>query len=54
MLMGCIITVHHPILDQDEKDIRIEQIKKKTIEYMQEVHTQRRNKYEEKSKNRVV
>lgn len=52
--MGWIVTVHHPVLDQGEKDIRVEQIKKKTIEYMQEVHTQRRNKYEEKSKDRVV
>lgn len=52
--MGCIITIHHPNLDQDEKDIRVEQIKKRTIEYMKEVHAQRRTKNEEKSKNRVV
>lgn len=52
--MGCIVTVHHPILDQEEKDVRINQIKRKTIEYMQEVHVQRRNRHEEKSKSRVV
>lgn len=52
--MGCIVTVHHPTLDQYEVDIRIEQIKKKTIEYMKEVHEQRRINREEKSKNRVV
>ena len=49
--MGCIITIHHPILDKDEKDIRVEQIKKRTIEYMKEVHAQRRTNNEEKNKN---
>lgn len=52
--MGWIVTVHHPVLNQGEKDIRMEQIKKNTIEYMREVYLQRRNSNEEKSKDRVV
>lgn len=49
--MGCIVTIHHPNLSKAERDIRVEQIKKRTIEYMKEVHAQRRTNNEAKSKN---
>lgn len=35
--MGCVITVHHPNLSEEEREYRVEQIKKRTIEYMNEV-----------------
>lgn len=43
--MRCVITSHHPTLSKEEKERRVEQIKKRTIEYMKEVQ-------DEKKKNR--
>jgi hypothetical protein len=34
--MGCVITVHHPVLTPEEKAIRVEQIKKSMKEYATE------------------
>lgn len=40
--MGCVITVHHPNLSKEEREYRVEQIKKRTIEYMREVLQERK------------
>lgn len=35
--MECVITSHHPVLTPEEKAYRVEQIKNRIKEYMQEV-----------------
>lgn len=40
--MGCVITVHHPNLSEEEREHRVDQIKKRIIEYMKEVFDERK------------
>ena len=40
--MGCVITVHHPNLTEQERKYRMEQIKQATINYYREVQKNER------------
>lgn len=51
--MGSIIRVNHPNLTPEERTKRMKQVRESAIRFYKEVHAQRRNKYEEKSKNRI-
>lgn len=35
--MNAIVTVHHPVLTPEERAFRMEELKKRTIEFMREV-----------------
>lgn len=35
--MGAIVTIHHPILTEEEREIRIERIKQVAVEFYKEV-----------------
>ena len=35
--MGAIVTIHHPILTEEERQIRIERIKQASVEFYKEV-----------------
>lgn len=47
--MGCVIRIHHQNISPEEREYRVEQIKKRTIEYMREV-LQERKTLEEREK----
>lgn len=36
-IMGAIVTIHHPILTEEEREIRIERIKQAAVEFYKEV-----------------
>ena len=36
--MGCIVRVHHPDLTEEEREKRIEEIKKALVEFYKECH----------------
>lgn len=42
--MGCVITIHHPNLTEQERRYRMEQIKQATIQFFIEEEKQKSNK----------
>ena len=42
--MGCVITIHHPNLTEQERKYRMEQIKQATIQFFIEEEKQKSNK----------
>lgn len=36
--MGCIVRVHHPELTKEEREKRVEEVKKALIEFYKECH----------------
>ncbi len=35
--MGAIVTIHHPVLTEEEREIRIERIKQASVEFYKEM-----------------
>lgn len=42
--MAGIIRIHHPTLTQEERDIRMEQIKQATIKFHREIQDEKENR----------
>lgn len=45
--MGCVIKVNHPNLTKEEREYRMEQLKKATISFYKEVERNKRKALEE-------